>query len=177
MRSRRDREPHASARPVADVADRIDIFVRRTRGHDHPAAAQHRVARREDALGRRHHVLRLREASLPDPAAGEVPLARLDEAGAARGERLQVPPHGVVLEHVRVHRRGDQHRRLRCQVQRREEVVRDPVGKLADDVRGAWRDQQQADLVGNRDVLDGTPPRKRARRGPSLPGVRTGLPL
>ena len=64
---------------------------------------------------------------------------------------------------LRVHRRRHQHRRGRRQIERRQEVVGDAVGELADDVRRRRRDQQQVGGRGQRDVLD--------------VGVGAGLPL
>ena len=57
-------------------------------------------------------------------------------------------------EHLRVHRRRDEHRRARGGVERRQEIVGDAVGELADDVGGGRRDEQQVDRRRERDVLD-----------------------
>ena len=105
-------------------------------------------------LGRLDDRLGLGEAPLADPAAGEKAVARIDELHAARRQRLQVALHGRVLEHVGVHRRREQHRRARRQVERGQEVVGDAVGELADDVGGGRRDEQQTDVGRQRDVLD-----------------------
>src|SRR5437870_3324594 len=83
--------------------------------------------------------LGLREPALADPAARQVSLSRLDEPYAARRKRLEVPAHGRVSQHVRVHRGSQQDRSLRREVQRAEEIIRDAVGELADDVRRTRR--------------------------------------
>ena len=49
----RQREPHAAARPVADVAHRVDVLVGRPGGDQHLAAAQRRIGCRADAGLRR----------------------------------------------------------------------------------------------------------------------------
>ena len=112
------------------------------------------AGRLQDPLGRRDDVVGLGQAALADPSAGEVARAGIDELHAARSEHRQVSPHGVVLEHVRVHRRRHQDRRARRQVQRAQEVVGDTVSELADDVGGRGGDQQEFGFGGERDVLD-----------------------
>ena len=112
-----------------------------------PGGPQHRLGRRDDLVG-------LGEPPFADPAARQIALARLDEPHAARRERVEIAPHRLVLEHLRVHRRREQHRRARRDVERRQEIVGDAVGELADDVRGRRRDEQQIDRRGERDVLD-----------------------
>ena len=70
-------------------------------------------------------------------------LARVDESRAARSEGVEVLSHRLVLEHLRVHRRGDEHGRSGGGVQRGQEVVGDPIGELPDDVGGRGREQDQ----------------------------------
>ena len=59
-----------------------------------------------------------------------------------------------MLEHLRVHGRREEHGRTRREIQRRQEIVRDSVGELANDVRCGRRDDEQPDAGGERDVLD-----------------------
>ncbi len=116
---------------------------------------------------------RLGQSALPDPAAGEIALSRLDEPHAARGQRLQIPLHRLVRQHVDVHRRRDEHGRLRRQIQRRQKVVGNPVGELADHVGGTRCHQQQRDAVGDRNVLDvGVHARPPLRGDDRTPGDR-----
>ena len=82
-----DRVAHAAARPVADVADGIDVLVGGTGGHDDEPAEQ-RARGREHALGRLGDRLGLGEPALSDPAARQVARARIDEPHAARRQRL-----------------------------------------------------------------------------------------
>jgi hypothetical protein len=165
-----ERKPHPAARSVPHVAHGIDVLVGWTRRHQHAAAAQGGFARRQHAAGRLDDLRRLGQPALANPAAREIPLARLDEAHAARGQRLHVPLHRLVRQHVAVHRRRQQHRGARRQVERGQEIVGDAVGELADDVGGARRDEQQRDAVGNRYVLDvgvhPGPPLRRDHRPP-----------
>ena len=136
-----DRESHAPARPVADEAHRIDVFVGRPGGDQDAPAAQRTVAARSMASAAATISSGSARRPFADPAAGQIALARLDEPHAARGQRIEIPPHGLVREHLRVHRRRHQHRRPRRRVQRRQEIVGDAVGELADDVRGGRRDR------------------------------------
>ena len=152
-RLRRHGISHTSARPVADVAHVVDVFVGRPGGDDHQPAEQ-RAGRRKNPLGGLDDVIRLGEPALADPAAGEIAGAGVDEPYAAVGQRLQVRADGVVLEHVGVHRRSEQHRSARRQIERAEEIVGDAGGELADDVRRRGRDEQQRGVGGQGDVLD-----------------------
>ena len=149
----RDRIAHLAARPVADVPHVIQVFVGRSRGDD-DEPSEERARRLQDAFGRFDDLVGLGEPPLPDPPAGEVAGARVDEAHAPRRQRREVGADRVVFQHVGVHRRRDQHRRAGGEVQRAQEVVGDAVRELADDVRGRGRDQQQPDVGRERDVLD-----------------------
>ena len=160
--ARRERVPHLSARSIADESHRINGFARGP-GRDDDRLAAQRACRRQQLLRCAHDIGGLREPPLADPAACEISRARLDEERAARRQHLEVPLHGRVLEHVRVHRRRNEHRCLGREVQRRQEIVGDAVGELADDVRRRRRDDQQIDARRERDVLD--------------VGVRAGLEL
>ena len=152
-RFRGDRIPHAAARSVADVAHGIEIFVGRTGGDEDPSAAK-RTLGPQDRLRGGDDLVGLGEASLADPSARQIALARLDEARPARRQRIEVLPHRLVREHLRIHRRCDQQRRARRGIERRQEIVGDAVGELADDVGGGRRDQQQINRGRDRDVLD-----------------------
>ena len=149
----RNREPHLAAGTVADEAHRIEVFKGRPGGDQdalsaqRPCGAKHRFGGRDDLVG-------LRKPALSNPAARQVALARLDEPHAARGERVEILPDRLVREHLRVHRRRDEHRRPRGGIQRRQEIVGDPVRELADDIRRGGRDEQQIDCRRERDVLD-----------------------
>ncbi len=150
---RGNREAHATARSVADEPDRIDVFERGPGGHQHALPAQG-TRRPQDGVGGRHDLLRFGQASLADPSAGEVPLARLDKSHAAGGQRIQIAADRVVLEHLRVHGRRDEDGSAGGRVERGQKIVGDSVGELADDVRRGRRDEQQIDRRGQRDVLD-----------------------
>ena len=137
----RNREPHPSARPVSDVTDRVDVLVRGTGRHQHAPSAE-RTGRPQNGFGGLNDFGRLGEPAFADPPAGEIALARLDEAGAAGGKRIEIAAHGLVLEHLRVHGRGEEQRRARGRIERGEEIVGDAVGQLADDVGRRRRDQE-----------------------------------
>ena len=113
-----------------------------------------RAARPQHGLGGGDDLVGFGQPAFADPAARQIALARLDEPHAARRERVEILAHRLVREHLRVHRRREQHRRPRRGVQRRQEIVGDAVGELADDVGGGRRDEQQIDRRRERDVLD-----------------------
>ena len=148
-----DLETHTTTRSVPDVADRIDILVGRPRRHQHTLPAQ-RSLRTQDRLGRRHDLVWFRQPALADPATRQVALARVDESDAPRGERVEVFAHGLVLEHLCVHRRRQEHRCARRRIERGEEIVRDPVGELADDIGRRRRDEQEIDRGREGDMFD-----------------------
>ena len=112
-----DGESHAPGRSIADVTDRIDVLVGRPRSDQHALAAQRAVGPQHRLSGR-DDLVRLGEPALPDPSARQIPFARLDEPDAPRRERVEVPPHCLVREHLRVHGRRDHDRRPRSDVER-----------------------------------------------------------
>ena len=95
-------------------------------------------------------------ASRPRPTQPQAryPSPRLDEEGAAGGQRVEIAAHRLVLEHKRVHGRREEQRRARGRIERGEEVVGDAVGQLADDVRRRRRDEKQINRRRDGDVLD-----------------------
>ncbi len=148
-----NREAHAAARSVADVAHRIEVLVGRSGRHQHPLSLE-RGRGPQDRLGAGHDVFGLGQPPFSDPAAREVTLARIHESHAAARERLDIPADGLMVEHLAVHRGGEQHRRPRGRVERGQEIVGEPVGQFADDVRGGRGDEQQVDRGREGDVLD-----------------------
>ena len=123
-------------------------------GGDEDFLPAQRTGRPQDDIGRGDDFVGLGEPPFADPAAREVALARFDEAHAARRERVEVLAHRFVREHVGVHRGREEHRRARGGVERRQKIVGDAVGELADHVGRRRRDDQQIDRRGERDVLD-----------------------
>jgi hypothetical protein len=105
-------------------------------------------------LGSANDVSSLCEAALADPPARKISGTWFNEVRAARAERIKVPLHGRVFEHVRVHRGRHEHRRFGSQIERRQEVVGDPVGELSENVGGRGRDDEEVDARRQRDVLD-----------------------
>ena len=98
-------------------------------------------------LGRLDDRVGLGQPAFADPAAGEIAVARFDEPHAAAPQQRHVGLHGGVLPHVGVHGRRDEHRRPRGQVERGQEVVRDAVGELAEElaVAGATSSRSMLD--------------------------------
>ncbi len=86
-------EAHAAARPVADEAHRIDVFEGRAGRHQHRAARPASRRPPSSRLGRGDDVVGLGEPALADPAAGQIPVAGIDEPHAARRQRLEVRLH------------------------------------------------------------------------------------
>src|SRR5262249_58391006 len=94
---------------------------------------EHTGGGNDDAFG-------LGEAAGADVTAGEARLLGVDDADAARAQLGEVVLDGGVLPHLGVHRRGEDHGRFRREQRRGEQVVRDAVGVLADEVGGGGGD-------------------------------------
>ena len=155
---------HPPARSVADKTNRIDVFERRSRGNQQAASGKRRrCLRLQQLLGRRDDLVGFGEPSLANPSARQVSGSRIDDVHAACDQGLEVLGDRGMIEHVRVHRRGNEHRRARRGVKRGQEIVGQAVRELADRIGRGRRDEQQIDVRGNRDVLD--------------VGVRARLPL
>ena len=80
---------------------------------------------------------------------------RLDHGDAALAQRAHVGDHRRMLPHAAVHRGRHQHRAARGQQEGAEEIVREPVGRLREDVRRGGRDEHGVGALGERDVLHG----------------------
>ena len=111
-------------------------------------------APREQRLDGLDDRLRLCQTARPHPAARQIALARVDEADARAAKRRDVRLRRGVVPHVRVHRRGDEHRRARREVQRGQKIIGKSVRELRETVGGGRRDEQQVDARRERDVLD-----------------------
>ena len=116
--------------------------------------ADRRGGLRQGFLDRGDQGLVLREAARAHPAAGEFAAARRDDPRPPRPQRLQVGGGRRVLQHVRVHRRGDEERRPAGQGEGRQEVVRQAQGQAGDDVGGGRGDEEEGRLLGEGDVAD-----------------------
>ena len=148
-----DGKTHSAARPVAEISHRIEIFVSRTGGDEHPAAAQRPLGSKH-RFGGRHDIVGLSKATFADPATGQIALAGLDKPHASRRQRVEISANRLVGEHLCVHGRRDEHRRTGRDVEGRKKIVRDAVGDLADDIGRGGCNDQQIDRRRDRDVLD-----------------------
>jgi hypothetical protein len=149
------RVPHAPARAVADETHRIDIFEGRTGGDQDASAGQRpRGARLQHLLGRDHDVRRFRKTPLPNPTARQISRTRIDHLHTACAERLEVLDDRGMLEHVGVHRGGDEDRRASRGVERRQKIIGQAVRELGNRVGRGRRHHEQVDVRRNRYVLD-----------------------
>jgi hypothetical protein len=156
------RKSHPAARSVPDITDRIEILIGRP-GSDEDPLPSERPLRSEYGFGRCHDLVRFGKTSFANPPAREIALTGLDKPHAVGGQCIEIGSNDLVREHLRIHRRSNQHGRPRRQVERRQEIVGDAICKFAEDVRCCGGDQQQIDGRGQGDVLD--------------VGVRTGYEL
>src|SRR5262249_10083400 len=92
-----NRKAHPATRSISDVPNWINVLVGWSRRHEHTLADEGSV-RPEHRLDCGDDLLRLGEPPFSDPAARQIPFARIDEPNSARGERIQIPPHRIVLE-------------------------------------------------------------------------------
>ena len=60
-----------------------------------------------------------------------------------------------MLPHVHIHRRCDDHRRGRGEVQRSQKIVGDAAREFGDDVCGGRSNEQEIGALRHRNVLDG----------------------
>ncbi len=148
------RVAHLAAGTVGDVAHRVERLLGGAGGDQHGFAFQVAAPARFalDGLG---DGLRIGQAARAGHAAGQVAALRLHDAVAAPAQRFQVGLRGGVLPHVDVHGGRHHHRAGEGQVERGEEIVRQAVGQLGDQVGRGRRDHQQLVLLGHGDVLDG----------------------
>ena len=149
-----DRKPHPAARSVADEANRVEVLEGRPGRHQHPPALERpaspehprRPPRRCRPAPRGGPCRSSRTRGSPRPArrtARRAPRACARFCRTAGCSSICVFIAGATSTGARGR-----------QVERRQEVVGDAVGELAEDVRGGRRDEQQVDGRGQRDVLD-----------------------
>ena len=154
-RLRGQREAHAPAGAIADVAHRVERLTGPAGGDQHAHAVQRPRRAAGDHLDRLEDRGRLGQpADAPLPARRELAGARLDHVHAARVQGLEVGLRRGVLVHAVVHRRRDQHRRGAREVGGGQEVVGLSRGKLGDRVRGRRCDAVGVAARGDLEVAD-----------------------
>ena len=136
---------------VGEIAHRIDRLARRAAGDEGTLAGEALIGR-EEPCDRGEDLGRLGHAAKPDLAAGQLAGAGADAQDAARGEGREVGLGCRVGPHLRVHRRGDQHRFVRGEKRRRGEVVGHARRHPGDQVGGRRRNDDQVGFAREADV-------------------------
>ena len=100
-----DRDAHAAAGAVADVADGVQGLAGAARGHEDSHAGQAPV-RLQTGEDRGEDLGRLGHPPHPDLALGGVAAGRAHQLDAAGGQQLEVLDGGRRVPHARIHGRG-----------------------------------------------------------------------
>ena len=152
----RQRQPHASARAVADEADGVDRLSGPAGGDEHaqPVPRSSRGGEERLDLGQQT-VWRRQPADAPFAARGERSLLGLDHPHIALAQGRQVRLGGGIRVHTVVHRRGNGTRRRAGQERCGQHRVGDPGGELGDRVRRRRCDQVDVGVGGQLEVADG----------------------
>ena len=147
-----DGKTHAAAGMIADEADRIDGFPR-TASRDEDLLAFQEVV----AAGQEFDVIddgiRFGQAADAVDATGQMAAVRFDEMVAEflqlghiiLGNRIQI--------HIRIHCRCDEDRCRRSHDRRRQHVIGNAVGDLADDISRRRGDDEDVGPAGQGDVF------------------------
>ncbi len=149
-----ERVAHFAGRSVRDVPHRVQGFLGRTcRDEDRlalqvPPPVQHRQHRIGDSFSFRH-------AAGAQHATGQRTFVRANHSVAALAQDLEVCLRCRVVPHVGVHGGRQDHWTGEGEVRGGQEVVRDPVRELRQQIGGRGGDDQQVALLGHADMLDG----------------------
>ena len=98
---------------------------------------------RKGCLHRRHDFRHFGHAARPEFTASHVALIRADNRDAVALQRRQVTLCRRVGPHAHVHRRRDQHRRIRGQQQGRGQIIGATLGHLCHQIGGCGGDDDQ----------------------------------
>ncbi len=136
------RHAHATRGAVADVAHRVERLARAPGAHDDVPPRQG-AAGREQPLGPRDDLLRLRHPPRPDLALRKLSVSRADDVSTSRDERLEVRLRRRMEPHRRVHCGRDENRPPVRERRLRENVVGDAVRQPRHRVGGEWSDEEK----------------------------------
>ncbi len=97
----------------------------------------------------------LREASLTDHAASKIARTGFHDLHATFAQNFQIRLGGWMVPHVDVHRRCDNDRCSRCEIQRRQEVRRDALREVSQNIGCGGNNDESIDRLRDCNVLDG----------------------
>jgi hypothetical protein len=149
----RERDAHAAARAVADVADGVDRLARAAGGDEHPRPAE-RAGGVEPPRDRGRDLIGLAHPAGADLALRQLAHGRPDHLGAACGEERDVRLRGERLPHAHVHRRRDHERAAEGERGLREERVGGAVGEAGEMVGRERRDAEELGVAGGVEVRE-----------------------
>ncbi len=94
------------------------------------------------------------EPSHPFITARQEPFVGSDKLYSASLQRRDILPGCRMLPHFPIHGRRNQHfrRRIQCERDARQCVIREPIGHLREHIGRGWSDQQKLRLVGQLNV-------------------------
>ena len=150
----RERIAHLAGGAIREKAHGIEIFTGGAGGDDDglafeiAAKSQHLADLFDDGIGGG-------EAARARHSAGEIAFVGVHDVDAARAKLLQILLRGGMLPHVDVHRRSNDDRSFRGEIQCRKEIARDALREVGEDIGSSRRNEQEVYALRDRDVLDG----------------------
>ena len=149
----RQLEAHRPRGAVGEEAHGIDRLMRRPCRHDYADTGE--------AVGDQHGSSRLDEDPRIGQASGprhatrqQADVGLQHRVARERVQRLDVRLHERVGEHVRVHRRGHEHRRATGHHGGGQKVIGQAMGDAADEVRGGRREHDEIRVLAGVGVHD-----------------------
>ena len=149
------RVAHFSARPIGDVAHRVQRLLRR------PGGDQQRLAVQIATVGDRSAPRPLPQSPPAPPACPARPCRK--PAAPSSGSTItwprsrkypQVLLRRRVIPHVGVHRRRQHHGSGEREIHRGQKIVGEPVREFREQIRSSRRDHQNLVLLRHADVFD-----------------------
>ncbi len=132
---------HLARAAVGNAAHGVDRLERRSGGDQHACAGEQFW--RDQAGDRLRDIERFEHSAHAGFAARLVAAVGAQYRHAVALQALDVAARGGVLPHLAVHGGGDDQRAFAREAQRREQVVREPVGELGDEIgRGGGNDDR-----------------------------------
>jgi hypothetical protein len=144
----------APRRTVAQEADGIEVFASSTGGHHDVGAGEVLRASLEHLHSRGVDLRGRWQPALARVHAGQAANRGFEDHVSARTQGLHVGTRGVVLPHLGVHGRGEDHRAVGREQRVGQEVVRETVRGLRQDVGGGRGHQNEVGALPDADVRD-----------------------
>ena len=143
---------HFARGVVGEVAHRVQGFLRRTGGDQHPFAGKV-VGQGDGVEDMLQQQLRLGQLACPHCAAGQPSAGRVDDLPAVSAQKVQIVLGHLIFVHIGVHGRGDELGAAAGQHRGGQHIVRNAVGQFGAHIGGGRGDDDQVGPVGHGDVL------------------------